>query len=106
MESDLDKMFEDFEKNFHNEFSGLFYYVKVSQVKNSFYILIWKKRGKLFGEKRQELFDKVRTISENIYKNCAGSSTHIMHQYFPYCKLVRNYGNYHFHFLVTRKEYI
>ena len=50
MESDLDKMFGDLEKSFHDEFSGLFFHVKVSQVKNSFYVLIRKKRGKIFGE--------------------------------------------------------
>ena len=66
MESDLNKMFEDLEKSFHNEFSDLFYHVYVSQVKISLYILIRKKREKLYVEKRQELFDKVRTISENI----------------------------------------
>ena len=36
MESDLDKMFEDLKKSFHNEISGLFYHVRISQVKNPF----------------------------------------------------------------------
>ena len=65
MKSDLDKMFKDLEESFHNEFSGLSYHVKVFQVKNSFYILKRKKRGKFFGEKkgkncliRSELFQK------------------------------------------------
>ena len=106
MESDLDKMFEDFEKSFHNEFSGLFYHVKVSQVKSSFYVLIKKKREMLFGEKRQQLFDKVRDISENIYKNYARNSARIMYQYFPYYKLIHNYGNYHFHFFFFIFNYL
>ena len=59
-----------------------------------------------FGEKRQELVDKDRAISENIYKIYARNGTHILYQYFPYCKLIRNYENYHFHFLVIRKIYI
>ena len=67
MKSDLDKMFKDLEKSVHNELSDPFYHVKVSQVKNYFYVLIRKKRGKVFGEKvkkgkncliRSELFQK------------------------------------------------
>ena len=52
MESDLDKTLEDLKKSFHNEFSDLFYHVKVSQVKNSFYVLIRKKQGKFSGQKK------------------------------------------------------
>ena len=51
MESYLNKMFEDLEKSFHDEFSGLFYHVHVSQVINSFDVLIRKKRGELSGKK-------------------------------------------------------
>ena len=46
IEKDLDDMFQDFQNSFSTQFSGLFYCVKVTQVKDSFYVLISKKTWK------------------------------------------------------------
>ena len=102
---DLDNMFEDLKNSFSIQFSSLFYHVKKSQLKNSFYVLIRKKRGKVLGDKRKQLFDHLKDISENICNSCPKNNNDVTLRYFPYFCLIRNYGNYHFHFLVIRNEY-
>ena len=46
-------MFEDLQNSFSMQFSGLFYRVKVTQVKESFYVLIRKNCGKVLGDKKK-----------------------------------------------------
>ena len=101
----VDDMFDDLGNNFSDLFSSLLYFVKVSQVKKLIYILIRKKRGKILGDKRQELFEQVKNISEGIYNNYSGKAEFIKMNYFPYCGLIRNFSNYHFLFLVIRNKY-
>ena len=69
IEKDLNDMFDDLKDSFSNLFSGLICFVKATQVKKSIYVLIRKKRGKILGDKRQELFEQVKNISEDIYYN-------------------------------------
>ena len=59
-------MFEDLQKSIFEEF---LYYVRVSQVKRSFFVLIRKKRGKIFGSRRDEMFRTVQNIAESIYQS-------------------------------------
>ena len=101
----VDDMFDDLGNNFSDLFSSLVYFVKVSQVKKLIYILIRKKRGKILGDKRQELFEQVKNISKGIYNNYSGKAEFIKMNYFPYCRLIRNFSNYHFLFLVIRNKY-
>ena len=101
-------MFDDFQLSLSREFPSYLYHVKVSEVRKSFYILIRKKRGKILGDSRKELFENVKNITENVYNNYARNCNKItitINDYFPYCKLIRNYENVHFHFLVIRNEY-
>ena len=63
----LGRMFEDLKMTLSRELSQ--YIVKVSQVKNSFYVLVKKSRGKILGCKKEKLFDVVENISKNIYYN-------------------------------------
>ena len=60
-------MFEDLEMSLSRELSQ--YIAKVSQVKNSFYVLVRKPRGKILGCKKEKLFAVVENISKNIYYN-------------------------------------
>ena len=53
----------------------------------------------------KNLCDKVQYISENIYKKLADDSKELFYGYFPYFKLVKSYGNYHYQFLAVRKDY-
>ena len=46
MESTLGKMFEDLQKSTREEFFDLLHYVRVSQVKGSFFLLIRRKEVK------------------------------------------------------------
>ena len=62
-------MFDDLKHSFLNPFSDLSYFVKVTQVKKSIYVLIRTKRGEILGGKKQDLFERVKNISENICKN-------------------------------------
>ena len=78
---------------------------QVSQVKESFYILVKKPRGKILGDNLKNLFDKIKYISERICNKFAEDCNEFCYNFFPYFKLVRCYGNYHNHFLVVRKDY-
>ena len=62
---------------------------------------------KFLTEKRQslKLFEIVENTTKNIYHNYARDCSDLRYSFLPYFKLVRNFGDYHFHFLVIRKEY-
>lgn len=47
----------------------------------------------------------VQNIAESIYQNYSRNFPEITYGYFPYFKFIRNYGNYHFHFLIIIKEH-
>ena len=47
----------------------------------------------------------VQNIAESIYQNYSRNFPEITYGYFPYFKFIRNYGNYHFHLLIIRKEH-
>lgn len=66
MESALDKMFEDIHRSISKQFSDLLYYTGVSQVKGSFFILIRKKRGKVFSSGRNKMFKIIKQNVQNI----------------------------------------
>ena len=101
MDGVLDRLFEDLESVFSKEFHG--YIVKISQVKKSFYVLVWKPRGEILGRDKKLLFKKVEEISKNIYHNYARNCSRLRYSFFPYSNVVRS--DYHYHFLVIRKEY-
>lgn len=69
MDPVLDRMFEDLEAALVKEIPE--YFVKVFQVKKSFYVLFRKQRGKVLGRKKEKLFDSIKNISKNIYYNYA-----------------------------------
>ena len=81
------------------------YFVKVSQLNGSFFVLVKRSRGKILGENRRFFFDTVQRLSEDIYKNYARNCSEFSHNYFLYFKLVKCYGNCHYHFLVVKKDY-
>ena len=73
MEALLDRLFESLESNLQYEF--LRYIVKVSQVKESFYVLIKKPRGKILRDNMKQAFKDVKYLSENLYKRFSNQST-------------------------------
>ena len=103
MDDLLDRFYEDIEFAVKAQFKE--YYVKVSQLNSSFFVLVKRRRGKILGEKRLYLFDKLKRISEDVYDEYVKFSKVFEQEYFPYFKLVKSYGNYHFHFLVIKKDY-
>ena len=104
MDDVLDRFFERFEFSFRREFSH--FVITNLQVKGSFYVLVKKLRGKILGDnlKNLYLFDEVKYISERIYYKFTDNCKEFLHNYFPYFKLVRCYGNYQYNFLVVRKD--
>ena len=78
----------------------------MSQLNSSFFVLVKRRRGKILGEKRKFLLDRLKVISEEIYDKYASLSKLFEQEYFPYFKLVKSYSNYHFHFLLVKKDYI
>ena len=82
------------------------YIIKVSQLNSSFCVLLKRYRGKLLGDRQKKLFDDLKAITEDIYKDYALKSKEFEREYFPYFKLVKSYGNYQFNFLVIKKDYI
>ena len=103
MDDLLDRFFEELESHLQGKFPR--YIVKVPQLNGSFFVLLKRPRGKILGNNRTFLYGTVQRLSEDIYKEFARDSTEFSHNYFPYFKLVKCYGNSHYHFLVVKRDY-
>ena len=103
MDALSDRFYEDVDFAVKNKFRE--YIVKVSELNSSF-VLIKRCRGKILGERQKFLFDNLKEITKNVYKEYALKSKEFERDYFPYFKLVKSYGNYQFHFLVIKKDYV
>ena len=97
MDTMLDRFFEETERNVKENFKQ--YYVKVSEMNGSFCVLVKRRRGKILGEKQKFLLDTLQKLTEDIYLKFPNRSFFFEKNYFPYFKLVKSYGNFHFHFL-------
>ena len=104
MDALLDRLYEDIEYSVKNRFKG--YIIKVSELNSSFFVLIKRYRAKTLGDRQKKLFDDLKAITEDIYKDYALRSKESEREYFPYFKLVKSYDNYQFYFLVIKKNYI
>ena len=104
MDSLLDSFYEDIERSLRNKFRK--YIVKVSQLNGSFFVLIKRPRGKILGKKRKYFHDKLKEITEKIYRKYAFASGKSEQQFFPYLKLVRSCRKYQYHFLIVKKDYL
>ena len=60
-----------------------------------------RRRGKILGEKQKFLLDTLQKLTEDFYLKFSNRSFFFFFEknYFPYFKLVKSYGNLHFHFL-------
>ena len=103
MDDLLDRFFETMEFSMKRKFNR--YIIKVSQVNGSFYVLIRKPSGKILGDDYRFMIENVKYLLEKIYRSFARKSMDFRYKCFPYFKLVRHYNSYHYHFLVTRKDY-
>ena len=103
MDALSDRFYEDVDFAVKNKFRE--YIVKKSELNSSF-VLIKRCRGKILGERQKFLFDNLKEITKNVYKEYALKSKEFERDYFPYFKLVKSYGNYQFHFLVIKKDYV
>ena len=85
MDNLLDRFYEDLDyevkRRFHN------YYVKVSQLKSSFFILVKRPRGKILGDKRDFLFSNLKIISEEFIMNIVNSLARLKKNIFPILSL-------------------
>ena len=93
MDALLDRFYEVIEQTVKSNFKE--YYVTVSQMNYSFFVLLKRRRGKILREKRKFLFDELKKISEEIYNKYCSFSKLFERQHFPYFKLVKSYDNYH-----------
>ena len=99
----LARFFEDLERSVKAQFDENI--VKVSELKSSFFVLIKKDINKILDFKRIRMLEKLKRITEDLYENYAKISFSFYRGYFPYFKLVKSYGGYHFHFSVIKKDY-
>ena len=58
MDTMLDRIFEETEGNVKENFNQ--YYVKVSEMNGSFFVLVKRRRRKIFGEKHKFFFDTLQ----------------------------------------------
>ena len=65
MDTMLDRFFEETERNVKENFKQ--YYVKVSEMNGSFFVLLRKRRGKILGEKQKFLLNTLQNLTEDIY---------------------------------------
>ena len=87
MENLLDRFYETMEFSIKKRFNR--YTVKVSRVKGSFYVLIMKPRGKIFGDDYKFMIKNIKHISEKICRSFPRKSSDFRYKFFPYFKLVR-----------------
>ena len=104
MDSLLDRFYEDVDFAVKNKFRENI--VKLSELNSSFFVLIKRYREKILGERQKFLFDNLKEITENVYKEYALKSREFERDYFLYFKLAKSYINYQFHFLVIKKDYV
>ena len=103
MDTMLDRIFEETEGNVKENFKQ--YYVKVSEMNGSFFVLVKRRRRKIFGEKHKFFSILYKKLTEDIYLKFSNRPFFFEKNYFLYFKLVKSYGNLHFHFLVVKKDY-
>lgn len=70
-----------------------------------FFVLVKRYRG-ILGDRQKILYKDLKNITENIHEEYALKSKDFERQFFPYFKLGKSYGNYQFHFLVVKKDYV
>ena len=99
----LDRFFEEVERNCKEHFKQ--YHVEVSEMNGSFFVLAKRRRGKILGEQQKLLFDTLKKLTEETYLKFSNMSSIFEKSYFPYFRLVKSYGNFHFHVLVAKKDY-
>lgn len=99
-------MFKELRPTISANFPSYVFITNVTESQNgSMSVMVRKKRGKGLGEQKLKLFETVKDISECVYKDYSQMSRFILTNYIPYFCLLRNYSNYHFHFLVIKNEY-
>lgn len=81
MDVALDRTFKDLESALAREMPE--YFVKMSQVKKSFYVLVRWNRSNILGQRKKRLFDVVESISKNIYYNYARNCLDLRYGFFP-----------------------
>ena len=59
------------------------YFVKISQFKGSFYVLIRKPRGKIVGDDYKYMTDNLKHLSEKIYRSFGRESKSFRNKFFP-----------------------
>ena len=96
-------MFKELRSAISANFPSYVFIINVAESKNG--SMVRKKRGKGLGEQKLKLFETIKNISECVYKYYSQRSRFVLVNYFPYFRLLRNYSNYHFHFLVISNEY-
>ena len=103
MDDLLDRFFEQLESSLTSKFPR--YIVKISQNKGSLFNLIRKPRGKISNDDLKYLCDNVQLVSEKRHKKFSEHSKEFCYGFSPYFKLIKSYRNYHYHFLLVRKDH-
>lgn len=104
MDAQLDRFYEDIEFSVRNAFRE--YIVKVSQLNSSFFVLIKSYWGKILGDRQKYLLENLKLTTENIHREYNLKSKDFERDFFPYFKLVKSHGNYQFHSIFLKKDYV
>ena len=65
MDTMLDRFFEEIERSVKENLKQ--YYLKVSEMNGSFFVLVKRRRGKILVEKQKFLFDTLQKLADDIY---------------------------------------
>ena len=66
MDALLDRFYEDVDFEVKNKFGK--YFLKVSELNSSFFLLIKRYRGEILGERQKYLFDNLKEATDNVCK--------------------------------------
>ena len=83
-----------------------FYHARVTESKNKSIHFVLKKKSAVdsFKIKKTKLFENIDVISKSIYNYFCLRLIFTSYNYFTYF-CVRQDGNYHFHFLIYKKDF-
>ena len=102
----LDLIFGKFLNVIKYSYSPQFYHGRVTESKNkSLHFVNSFKIKKQNKNKTKKLIENIDTISISIYNYFCSRLRFVSYSYFPYFRYLRQDGNYHFHFLIFKKDY-
>lgn len=104
----LEKLCNKIVDGVYETFTRKYYFVKNLQSKRGhIYLIVRKKRGRLFGVEKNKLHKKIFQVSASVFQWYYDKHDFLGKKYFINPKMIKDVSGYHFHyFLVSCSKYV